>query len=78
MIRIIRNRIAVISFRSEAFMPAQIAVATQALYIIEPKITAVVVFTKDKCLKILIPIITLAKPITMVPVPADISKKPLF
>ena len=39
-------------------------------------ITAVVDFTKPNRLKSCVPMITFARPITMVPVPAEISKKP--
>ena len=43
-----------------------------------PITTAVVGFIKLKCFTRLIPMITFASPITTVPVPIDISKKPFI
>ena len=85
-----RNRMAVISFKSEAVtdmvkrMTPRLtwmsfnsrARDTQALYMMEPMITAVVDFTNPKRLNSWVPMMTLANPMTMVPVPMEISKNP--
>ena len=47
-------------------------------YIIEPNITAEVAFTNLMFFNSLVPMITLARPITIVPVPDEISKKPFI
>lgn len=47
---------------------------TQALYSMEPMSTAVVDLIKEARLNRLVPIITDARPMTMVPVPMEMSK----
>ena len=83
-----RNRMAVISFKSEAVtdmvkrMTPRLtwmsfnsrARDTQALYMMEPMITAVVDFTNPKRLNSWVPMMTLANPMTMVPVPMEYQK----
>ena len=64
---------AVISFKSLAGIPREIAMETQSLYSKEPIITAVVDFIKETFRNRLVPMITLASPMVMVPVPIRIS-----
>ena len=78
IIKINKNNTAVISFKSDASIPILIAMDIQALYIIEPNITAEVAFTNLMFFNSLVPMITLARPITIVPVPDEISKKPFI
>ena len=78
IIKINKNNTAVISFKSDASIPILIAMDIQALYIIEPNITADVAFTNLMFFNSLVPMITLARPITIVPVPDEISKKPFI
>ena len=62
------------SFKSLDGIPSFIAIATQALYTIAPITTLEVTRKNVAFLSRLIPIITLASPITIVPVPIDMSK----
>ena len=62
------------SFKSLDGIPSFIAIATQALYTIAPITTLEVTRKNVAFLSRLIPIITLASPITIVPVPIDTSK----
>ena len=80
----------VISFKSEAVTgketvmfpkvsvksPRSRARDTQALEMMEPMITAVVDLTKPNRLNSWVPMMTLARPMTIVPVPVEISKNP--
>ena len=61
------------SLRSLEGMPSLIAMATHALYNIEPMTTLDVTLRNVTLRKRLVPIITLARPITTVPGPMDAS-----
>ena len=72
--RMIRNRTAVISLMALGLMPANMATATHALYKMDPTTTLLVTRKNVTFLNRLVPMITLARPMTTAPVPIEISK----
>ena len=70
------TRIAVNNFKSFGGIPMYRTAAITIRYTIEPSTTAMRLRTKDFVPNTTSPIITEAKPITMVPIPMPTSAKP--